>query len=216
VRYALAVRYTISFNGGAITENAGDRVLHFDGLDFEQAAQLYRRGLDFDVCVHVYTMHDVYVRNMTPLEKGYLAGRMSVTEINDDAINFLKDVPVAKVLYMNPSYDYLHTVEQSLADLTGGMDVSYSSNRYLEFNRKGVNKGAGLLRLAALLGIDPAATIAIGDNINDLPMLKAAGLGVAVANAVTDIKPLCGYVTQATNDQGAVGEVIERFILNQR
>ena len=60
------------------------------------------------------------------------------------------------------------------------MDVSYSSNRYIEFNHKGVNKGAGLKKLADLLRIDIQDTIAIGDNYNDLSMIKDAGLGVGV------------------------------------
>ncbi len=64
------------------------------------------------------------------------------------------------------------------------MDVSYSSNRYLEFNRKGVNKGNGLLRLAGLLGVKREETMAIGDHINDLSMIRAAGLGIGMQNAV--------------------------------
>ena len=54
-----------------------------------------------------------------------------------------------------------------------------STCRFLEFNARGVNKGAGLLRLARELGVDPADTIAIGDNWNDWPMLRDAGLGPA-------------------------------------
>ena len=74
-------------------------------------------------------------------------------------------------------------------------------------------KGAGLLRLARELGVDPAGTIAIGDNWNDWPMIRDAGLGACVANAVEDMKPQCDYVCEATCDQNAVAEVIERFVL---
>lgn len=91
--------------------------------------------------------------------------------------------------------------------------MSYSSGRYLEFNARGVNKGAGLLKLAAALGVDPADTIAIGDNWNDWPMIRDAALGVAVANAVEDMKPQCQYVCEATCDQNAVAEVINKFVL---
>lgn len=60
------------------------------------------------------------------------------------------------------------------------MDVSYSSNRYIEFNHQGVNKGQGLKKLADILGVDIKETIVIGDNFNDLSMIKVAGLGVGV------------------------------------
>ena len=46
-------------------------------------------------------------------------------------------------------------------------------------------------------------------------MIKAAGLGVGVANTVEEMKPECDYITDADCDEGAVAEVIEKFILNQ-
>ena len=93
------------------------------------------------------------------------------------------------------------------------MDVSYSSNRFIEFNHTGVNKGTGLMSLAGMLGVKTEETIAIGDNFNDLSMIKAAGLGVGVANSIEGIKKDCDYITKASNDEGAVAEVIEKFIL---
>ena len=108
---------------------------------------------------------------------------------------------------------YLQQIEHEVADVTANLDVSYSSNRYLEFNARGVNKGAGLLRLADLLGVAREDTIAIGDNWNDFPMIEAAGLGVAVANAVEDMKPRCDYVCEASCDGNAVAEVIRKFVL---
>ena len=51
-----------------------------------------------------------------------------------------------------------------------------------------VNKWQGLLTVAAELGVDPADTIAVGDDVNDLPMLRQAGLGVAMGNARPDVK----------------------------
>lgn len=76
-----------------------------------------------------------------------------------------------------------------------------------------MNKGAGLAALAELLGIDVADTIAIGDNTNDLAMIRAAGLGCAVANASDDAKAAAGYVCADDNNTGGVAEVIEKFVL---
>lgn len=207
--------YVISFNGGAITENKDSRLLHFDGLDFDLADELYRRGQKYDVCIHAYTRDTVYVRNICPEELSYLSGHMPVTETSETTLDFLRGQEIAKVLYMNLDHQYLRTIEEDLKDITQDVDVSYSSNRYIEFNHKGVTKGNGLLTLAKLLGVDPSETIAIGDNYNDLSMIRAAGLGVGVQNTVPGMKPECDFITEATNDEGAVGEVIERFILNQ-
>ena len=211
--YDLENEYVISYNGGAITENKGSKLLHFEGISFEKASVLYKRGLDYDVCIHVYTKDMVYAYKYVQEEKDYLAGRMEVTEIFDDNIDFLKGQEIVKVLYMNTDYQYLKGIENDLKEITGDLDVSYSSNRYIEFNHKGVNKGAGLKKLADLLHIDIQDTIAIGDNYNDLSMIKDAGLGVGVQNAAPGIKPDCDYITTATCEEGAVCEVIEKFVL---
>lgn len=207
--------YVISYNGGAITENKGNRLLHFDGITFELAQELYTRGLNYNVCIHVYTKDMVYAYNYWQEEIEYLAGRMEVTEIFDKNLDFLKGQEIVKVLYMNTDYDYLNKIEIELKDITKKIDVSYSSNRYIEFNHRGVNKGAGLLSLTKLLKTDLTNTIAIGDNFNDLSMIKAAGLGVGVKNSVAGIKAECDYITKASNNEGAVAEVIEKFVLSQ-
>lgn len=206
--------YVISYNGGAITENKGNRLLHFQGLPFEEAEELYRRGLNYDVCIHVYTREMVYAYNITQEEIARLSKRMQVTEVFDRDLQFLAGQDIAKVLYENRDFDYLKKIEEELKDITGNMDVSFSSNRYIEFNSKGVTKGAGLRFVAEMLGIKREETIAIGDDFNDLSMIQEAGLGVGVQNTIQGMRQYCDYITEATNDEGGVGEVIEKFILN--
>ena len=208
-------QYVICFNGGAITENEGNKMLYFHGITHDEAEELFQRGRIYNVGMHVYTKETVYVWNFDRFgEKEFLEGRMPVEERFDESLDFLKGQDIVKCLYVNTDFEYLNTVEKELSSITGNMDVSYSSNRYLEFNRKGVNKGEGLRKLAGMLGVDIKDTIAIGDNFNDLAMIKAAGLGVGVANSAEGIKPDCDYVTEADCDHNAVAEVIEKFILN--
>jgi hydroxymethylpyrimidine pyrophosphatase-like HAD family hydrolase len=58
--YDLENEYVISYNGGAISENKGSKLLYFEGITFEKASELYKRGLNYDVCIHVYTKDMVY------------------------------------------------------------------------------------------------------------------------------------------------------------
>lgn len=205
--------YVISYNGGAITENLNNRLLHFQGISFELASELYLRGQKYDVAIHIYTKDMMYLYHATPDDFKSLSARMNVTEISGDNIDFLKGTDIVKALYMNTDYQYLRSIEEDYADLASQMDISYSSNRFIEFNHVGVNKGAGLLSLAKLLGVRQEETIAIGDNFNDLSMIKAAGLGVGVKNSIEGIKKDCDYITEVTNDESAVAEVIEKFVL---
>ena len=205
--------YVISFNGGAVTENKGERLLHFEGISFEKAEELFFRSFSYDVCTHVYTRDKVYAYHLNQNEIDYLDGRMEVEEFFTENLDFLKGQEIVKVIYVNTDWSYLNRIAEDLKEMTQDLDVSYSSNRYMEFNQKGVNKGSGVLFLADLLGIKPEEIIAVGDNFNDLSMLQVAGLGVGVQNTVTELKPLCDYITNATCDEGAVGEVIEKYIL---
>ena len=214
--YDLENEYVISYNGGAITENKDERVLHFQGITFKEAQDLYVRGLTYDhICIHIYTPDQVWVRNFYPEEVEYLACRQPCTEIFGDDIEFLKEKEIVKAIYMNTDYDYLKRIQSEITNLTMDLDVSFSSNRYMEFNRKGVSKGKGLHKLADLLGVDIKDTIAIGDNYNDLSMIKEAGLGIGVANTVEAMKKECDYITQADCDHSAIAEVINRFIFNE-
>ncbi len=209
-------QYTISYNGGAITENKDEKLLYFQGITFEEAEAIYQRGLQYDhICIHIYTPDQVWVRNFYPEEVEYLASRQPCTEIFSDDIEFLRGKEIVKAIYMNTDYDYLKRIEGEIADLTGNMDVSYSSNRYMEINRKGVSKGSGLQRLCDILHVDIKDTIAIGDNFNDLSMIKAAGLGVGVANTIEQMKKECDVITENDCDHSAVAEVINQFIFNQ-
>lgn len=209
-------QYTISYNGGAITENIDEKLLYFQGITFEEAEAIYQRGLQYDhICIHIYTPDQVWVRNFYPEEVEYLASRQPCTEIFSDDIEFLRGKEIVKAIYMNTDYDYLKRIEGEIADLTGNMDVSYSSNRYMEINRKGVSKGSGLQRLCDILHVDIKDTIAIGDNFNDLSMIKAAGLGVGVANTIEQMKKECDVITENDCDHSAVAEVINQFIFNQ-
>ena len=209
-------QYVISYNGGAITENKDERLLYFQGITFEEASALYKKGLEYKhICIHVYTPDQVWIRNFYPEEAEYIGTRQPCTEIFSDDIEFLKGKEIVKLIYMNTDYEYLKRIESEITDLTTNMDVSFSSNRYMEFNHKGVSKGEGLKKLAKSLGVDMKDTIAIGDNFNDLSMIEAAGIGVGVANKIEPMKEKCDYITHADCDHSAVAEVINKFIFNE-
>lgn len=205
--------YVISFNGAVITENKNNRIIYSQPLPFELAESFFERGKNYNVGMHIYTKDKVYVYRLTDDEQAYQTGRMELTEFFDDDLHSLKGQDILKILYINTDRDYLQKIEKDLQDLTRNVDVSYSSNRYLEFNAKGVNKGDALRLLAEKLGVDIKDTIAIGDNFNDLSMIKVAGLGVGVQNTNPDMKNECDVITKATCDEDAIAEVIESYIL---
>lgn len=205
--------YIISFNGGAITENKNNRRLFWKGITYEKMKRIFDAGLHYDVCAHIYTDDTVYIYNINKGEEEFLWHRMDYIPIRKEEIEMLADKPLAKILFQNTDIRYLEKLARDLEPITGDTFVSYSSNRYLEFNQQGVNKGQGLLCLAKILGVDPRDTIAIGDNNNDLTMIQAAGLGCCVSNATDMVKKKSDYVSEADCDEGGVAEIIEKFVL---
>ncbi|MFV0393850.1 MAG: Cof-type HAD-IIB family hydrolase [Coprobacillaceae bacterium] len=214
--YDMPKEYTISFNGGALTENKGSHLISFKGLSFEKTKEIFEFGLQCNVCQHVYTKDTLYVFNISDSEfERFKNQGVEYENKEENSIDFLKDEPISKILYQNVDVPYLMSLEPQMKHITDGcVAVSYSSNRYIEFNQLGVDKGQGLIDLAKLLNIDIKDTIAVGDNYNDMAMLKVAGLSVAANNAVDDIKAICDVTTKANNNEGVIAELIERFIFN--
>lgn len=87
-------------------------------------------------------------------------------------------------------------------------DFIRSEERLYELLPKGISKGDLLVRLADILGIDRKKTIAVGDYNNDVSMIKAAGIGYAVANAIPQAKAVADRVT-VSNEQHAIAEIIK-------
>lgn len=96
--------------------------------------------------------------------------------------------------------------------LTKNPDITVVSGGYnnLEFTLKGIDKGVGLNKLAAFLNIPMESTMAIGDTENDLAIINAAAIGIAMGNATDIVKEKADYTTLSNNDSG-VAEAIKHF-----
>lgn len=211
--------YSICFNGALIVENKNDRILRFKGISFDQMNHFYQASKQYDVCVLIFTLDMCYILRPDPSEvERKIQQKAKFKIIEEKDLIQLKEEKIAKLLFERRDMDYLKQIKEDLKQEIEDYQVtaSFSSNRYLEINTKGIDKGEALKWLADYLKIEVGQTIAIGDNYNDESMIKEAGLGVAVACASDDIKELADYVTKNDYHQGAVKEVIEKFILEEK
>ncbi|HTE85283.1 MAG TPA: HAD family hydrolase [Dehalococcoidia bacterium] len=85
----------------------------------------------------------------------------------------------------------------------------------LDLSAQGCSKGAALRGLCSLYGIDPRETLAVGDGINDLDLIRSAGCGIAMGNAVPEVAGAAAAIV-ADNGHDGAAEAVERFILGQR
>ncbi|MDR1238783.1 MAG: Cof-type HAD-IIB family hydrolase [Treponema sp.] len=108
----------------------------------------------------------------------------------------------------------LEPLESILKTYLGDEITLFTSKPYfLEILPPRIDKGMALAKVAELLGISPEESLAIGDSMNDEAMIRWAGMGVAMANGDERIKNIAALVTENTNDDDGVAEVIEKYIL---
>lgn len=83
---------------------------------------------------------------------------------------------------------------------------------YLDITPHGTNKSEALTILENYLHLSPSETMAIGDNLNDIDMIKNSGIGIAVANAYDEVKKVATYTTTSTVDYGGFAEAVYKYI----
>ena len=199
----------ISFNGGLIYESLSQKALtdyRLDrGLAFELIDALKSKGAS----VLVYQGGTLYAEYETRDVIDYRRGVLLPVVILDDFRQLSGDI--SKVL-IRGQRSFLGQLEESLRDLASGRCNTYfSAYNLLEYCPPEASKGAGLLSVCGYLGMRPEESVAVGDQNNDISMLRAAGLGVAVANATDEAKASADLVMDESNDQNAVAEIIYRY-----
>ena len=210
-----AGQYTICYNGGAVFENKGPRLISFTGMAGDLVEKIFKRGQELGLGMHIYTEDQVYGYQLTQEEIAFCQGRADFATLPGGDLTALRasGARFAKILYVDTDFSRLKKLRKDLADFEKVSEMSFSSNRYLEFNPPKVNKGTGLKKLCQELGYQLDETMAIGDSFNDLAMIKAAGTGVGVANVSPEMRADCDKITEKTFDQGAVAEAIDRWVL---
>lgn len=91
-------------------------------------------------------------------------------------------------------------------------EISNSSPINIEVNTRGVNKANGIRTVCDLLGFSMGEVMAVGDSLNDVPMIQEAGLGVAMGNAQVIVKDAADWIT-ATNNEDGVAYAIRKWVL---
>ncbi len=208
--------YAIAFNGGLIWDSGEDKVIFQQTMPLEFVEYLFERAHEAGIHIQTYTDDAVISRFDTPEGQDY--GRIVLVErkIVPDVLAELNGREPCKALAIAPGYERTRIEafrDSLLAWGEGKVDIAFSCYEYLEIVPKGISKGNAVLRMAELLKIPVEDTIAVGDAENDISMIEAAGVGVVMKNASSEIKQYADYVTESTNNEAGVAEVIRKFML---
>jgi HAD superfamily hydrolase (TIGR01484 family) len=122
----------------------------------------------------------------------------------EDMYERFPDIDVQKIVYARP------LSESETEELTQYVNV-FNHPTYSEANLYGFSKSRAMLEVSNRLGFTKEQTVAMGDSANDLDMLKAAGISVAMGNAIDEVKEISTLVAPPSNE-GGVGYAIEKII----
>ncbi len=214
------IRYMITSNGARIVENG--KTIHENLLPVEKARKI------LDIFEEYDTLQDVYFDGQGYMPEEFLK-RISDYVSSPAMVQYMNStrIPIddlrEKLDEENRGLDKIQALfsrkeEQKEAwervKLLGDVEVTGALAKNIEVNAGGVHKGAALLWLAENLGIEGSKVMAFGDGLNDVMMLKAAGVGAAMANAVPAVLEAADIVT-SSNDEDGVALAVEKYVLNR-
>ncbi len=223
IRNFPGIRYAITVNGAVIEDVREHRVLDERKLSCEHALELLALAKQF------HTMYDAYagghafgearfldhleVFGVEPeLQKMIRSTRENVPDVAE-AVRQLGQ-PVEKVNYFFGDLAERQRAKEALL-ARGDVLVSSSFANNLEINALGASKGDAILRLAKHLDLEPEQTMGFGDGENDISMIRMAGTGVVMGNAMETLKTHADYIT-VTNDEDGVAHAIEALVFNSQ
>lgn len=206
--------YIISYNGARIINCASREEMYASNITVSQIHKLYDMSKKAGAYIQTYVGNHIIAseaNEYTDIEK-QITGMDIIVATNFK--EYISDDVVKAIVLQHP--DKLKKIEETWKNEIGdSMYMTISKPFFLEFMNKEVDKSKSIERLAKILGISMLEVIAIGDSYNDLSMIKAAGLGVAMDNAVDCGKAAANYTTD-DNEHDGVAKVVEKFILGKK
>lgn len=209
--------YMVAFNGAVIYDCAADRVLSESTIPMDVVREILDEADKEGIHVQTYQKNYILTREHNEELDFYLERTQMPYKLAPDIFGCLVKEPnkiiAISVDGLKPLQELKKNFEIKHPKMKERCNCFFSSDEYLEFCPKGIDKGISVKYLSGFLNIPLENTVAIGDERNDISMIEAAHVGVAVENAIPELKQSADYITKNDYEHGAVAEVIERFIL---
>lgn len=222
--------YGIFGNGTQIINlKTGEEIYHnlLDEDSFKSCFEIAKKN---KLHVHVYTDKEIITESLQYMDlRNYLLnGKQNTDSLSFIVTNHLfddileKHPPIFK-LVLSSLYD-LSSIKEKLTQ-TLSINVTHIRKKekykdtvidkeyeYLDITPKNIGKGYALNYLSRFLQVDTSDIMAIGDNVNDIDMIKASGIGVTLSDSYEEVKKVANYTTIHSCQESGFAEAIYRFI----
>lgn len=201
----------MSYNGGRIVDAATGKILFETAMDMDKTKEILRKLESLPVTPILDDGKQFYVTDKDGYKVDYECRNNGMVCIEvENLADFLCFAPIKILMSVEP--EILPQVQKKIAEfLPETLQVVQTAAFYLEVIPKSIHKGQGIRDICKTLGISPEEVIAFGDAENDIPMLRTAGMGVAMGNAAAAVKAAADYVTLTNNEDG-IAAALQRLL----
>ena len=222
VRELPFIRYAITINGARIYDAGTDSSVSDITIPLDTAIEIMKFLDDFPIIYDCYiddwgwmteSMYNAagdFAANEQVL-KMFRNLRTPVPELKAYAAQRGRDVQKVQLTLKTEDKELRERLFAELGERFPDTAISSAIFNNIEINNCEARKDKAIYRLAEYLGFNPRQTAAIGDGLNDVAMIKAAGVGVAMANGVPEVLEAADMIT-GTNDENGVAQAVFRLL----
>ncbi len=177
----------------------GSRIVNRVPIDKCSLERILDDVRENNYCCIVVGQSGVRLLNPKPIFDEVFVKGLCVTNI-DKSLSAEEMICNEDIFQLSPFFSSEH--EEALMSQISGCVSGRWHPSFTDITSIAADKGNGLLAMSEALGIDLQQTIAFGDGGNDIPILRAAGIGIAMGNACDEVKQAADYVTSSVDDDG--------------
>ena len=213
----------VSYNGSKVIDCETNEVLFNETMSVEQGRAVLEHLKNFEVIPMIDKEEYMYVNDVFNNEINFNGKPFNIIQYEsrggkyklcekDDLASFV-DYPLNKILTAGQP-EYLEKNYKAMMEpFKDTLSCMFTAAFYFEFTAKGIDKAKALDTVLSKLGYKKEELIAFGDGQNDASMVKYAGLGIAMDNAVQELKDVADYVT-LSNEEDGIAYALNKFISN--
>lgn len=215
VQRDLNIDYPIICYGGALVLDSSKNIVMSKGIKLEKVFKLknYINTMWPDVCVSCYSFDNWYVDTRDNEWVNQESAITSIKPVEKDIkkLSSDKENVIHKVLCMGKP-ESIQNMKEKFEELNLDFSIYKSKDTYLEITDLQVKKSNAIIEVCDLYNVNLSEIVSVGDNFNDIDMIKLSGLGIAMGNAPKEVKEISDDITK-TNDEDGVAEVIKTYLL---
>lgn len=201
----------ILYSGGCIQRIESGEMLYENPMSLEATNRIMELSKEHNWYLQMYIDDELLIHHETEQAIAYAKATGATPHYLGDAFYDVPKGPL-KILMIDKQEVLDEAADIITKELGSEIQAMRSKTTYLELIKKGCSKGDAMLAMAKELGIGAEHIMAIGNSQNDISMMEAAAVSVAVGNAEENVKALAHIITDTNNDDG-VAKVLEKYIL---